>query len=86
MTEINYSAMLRELVDEYFEHRLTRVEYLAQRRGLLDRIDHEFNGDDITSGWPESDTTQPQDLTDPGPSPDDTNRQDPPFDEGDKLQ
>lgn len=55
MTEINYSSLLRELVEEYFEHRMSRVEYLAQRRALLDRIDREFNGEGISSGWPEPD-------------------------------
>lgn len=73
MAEINYSSMLRELVDSYFEDRLSRVEYLAQRRTLLDRIDREFNGDDETNGWPESDTTQPQDPTNPGPTQTNTN-------------
>lgn len=59
MTEINYSTLLREVVADYFEQRLTRVEYLAQRRGILDRIDHEFNGEDHSNGWPEPDITQP---------------------------
>lgn len=59
MTEINYSTLLREVVADYFERRLTRVEYLAQRRGILDRIDHEFNGEDRSNGWPEPDITQP---------------------------
>ena len=61
MTEINYSTLLREVVADYFEHRLSRVEYLAQRRGILDRIDHEFNGDSQSNGWPEPDITQPVD-------------------------
>lgn len=65
MTEINYSSLLRQLAEDYFEHRLTRVEYLAQRRDILDRIDREFNGEDDTSEWPECDTsldvTQPVD-------------------------
>lgn len=59
MTEINYSTLLREVVADYFEQRLSRVEYLAQRRGILDRIDHEFNGEDYSNGWPEPDITQP---------------------------
>lgn len=45
MTEVNYSALVRELLNEYFEHRLTRVEYLTRRRSLMDQIDREFNGD-----------------------------------------
>lgn len=68
MSEINYSNLLRQMVTDYLEHRMSRVEYLAQRRGLLDRIDREFNGDDQSSGWPTSDTvTQPADG---GSSPD----------------
>ncbi len=61
MTDINYSIMLRHLVDDYFDHRLSRVEYLAQRRSLFDRIDHEFNGDVESNGWPEPESSQPQD-------------------------
>lgn len=60
MTEINYSELLRQLVDNYFDEQLSRVEYVAQRRALLERIDYEFNGDFHTSGWPESDITQPR--------------------------
>ncbi len=61
MTDINYSIMLRHLVDDYFDHHLSRVEYLAQRRSLFDRIDHEFNGDVECNGWPEPESSQPQD-------------------------
>lgn len=63
MTDINFSLLLRELVADYLEQRISRVEYLAQRRGILDRIDHEFNGEDDTSGWPEPDITQPVNTT-----------------------
>lgn len=61
MTEINYSLLLRQIVGEYLEQRISRVEYLSQRRGVLDRIDHELNGndDEDADGWLESDTTQP---------------------------
>lgn len=69
MTEINYSLLLREIVADYLEERISRVQYLAQRKSLLDRIDHEFNGEDDTSGWPEPDITQPVDN---GVSPDTT--------------
>lgn len=50
MSEINYSQLLRQIVIDYLEHRTSRVEYAAQRRDLLDRIDREFNGDDYWSG------------------------------------
>lgn len=68
MSEINYSNLLRQMVTDYLDHRMSRVEYLAQRRGLLDQIDREFNGDDQPSGWSASDTVnQPADG---GSSPD----------------
>ncbi len=51
MTEINYSALVRELLDDYFERRLSRYEYLARRRALMDRIDREFNGDTVAQHW-----------------------------------
>ena len=37
--------MLRRLVDNYFETRINRVEYLIERRNLMDQIDREFNQD-----------------------------------------
>jgi len=68
MSEINYSNVLRQMVSDYLEHRISRVEYLAQRRGLLDRVDREFNGDDYPIGWPASDTVDQS--ADSGSSPD----------------
>jgi hypothetical protein len=62
MTEINYSMLLREIIVDYFDQRISRVEYLAERRSILDRVDHEFNGAKDTSGWPEPDVTQPADC------------------------
>lgn len=55
MTEINYSALVRELLDDYFEHRVSRFEFLAKRRALMDRIDREFNGDSAAQQWFEND-------------------------------
>ncbi len=88
MSEINYSTLLRELVMDYFERRLSRVEYLAQRRSLLDRVDHEFNGPSEESSWPEPDDTQPaqfeevHDITNvPPPRPDISVHTDEPSDE-----
>lgn len=45
MGEINYSTLLRSLVDQYFDNQMSRVEYLAQRRNLLESIDRDFNGE-----------------------------------------
>lgn len=67
MSEINYSNLLRQMVTDYLEHRMSRVEYLAQRRGLLDQIDREFNGDEQASGWSTSDTVSPPAEGDPSP-------------------
>lgn len=64
MTDMNYSALLHQLVADYFDQRISRVEYLALRRSLLDRIDHEFNGELTTNGWPEPESSQPLDTTD----------------------
>lgn len=62
MTEINYSLLLRKVVADYLEERISRVEYLAQRHSVLDRIDHEFNGEEDPSGSPELDATEPTDT------------------------
>jgi tetrahydromethanopterin S-methyltransferase subunit B len=43
MTDINYSEELRMLIDDYSDACLTRVDYLAKRRELLDAIDDDFN-------------------------------------------
>ena len=68
MTEINYSALLRELVDDYLAQHLSRIEYVTQRRDILDRIDFEFNGELTTNGRSELDITQPQRPIDNGSS------------------
>jgi hypothetical protein len=70
MSELNYSTQLRELVTDYLDHRVSRVEYLASRRVLLDRIDREFNGEENPSGWSASDTARLPNHSDS--SPDDT--------------
>lgn len=83
MTEINYSTLLREVVADYFEKRLTRTEYLALRRKILTSIDHEFNGENPTSLEDDSDVTRPRDRGINSQSP--TSRMDqtnPKFDRG----
>lgn len=73
MTEINYSTMLRRLVNDYFDQRVDRVEYFTQRRDILDRIDRDFNGEGGSSRslgvkeLQDGDVTQPQDITRPNP-------------------
>ena len=44
MSDLSYSAMLRNLAADYYYQRLSRDDYRAQRRQLLQKIDEEFNG------------------------------------------
>ncbi len=44
MSELSYSAMLRELSKNYYQHHIGFDEYRAQRKSVLDKIDEEFNG------------------------------------------
>ncbi len=44
MSEVHYSGLLRQMVQDYLAHRIDRGEYLARRRSLLERIDREWNG------------------------------------------
>jgi len=44
MSDLSYSSMLRNLSSDYYYHRISREEYRAQRREILDKIDEEFNG------------------------------------------
>lgn len=67
MSEINYSNLLRQIVSSYLAHRMSRVEYLAQRRGLLEQIDREFNGDEQSNGWTPSETVNQTPDSDSSP-------------------
>ena len=69
MSELNYSSVLRQLVSDYLDHRVSRVEYLASRRDLLDQMDRDFNGEESPRGW-STDTARFPDAT--GTSADDT--------------
>ncbi|MCR6653214.1 MAG: hypothetical protein NVV73_17745 [Cellvibrionaceae bacterium] len=46
---------------------MSRVEYLAQRRGLLEQIDREFNGDEQSNGWTPSETVNQTPDSDSSP-------------------
>lgn len=70
MSEFDYSHQLRELVTDYLDHRVSRVEYLALRRDLLDEVDRDFNGDETPSGWPASETARLPDENDSSPEED----------------
>ena len=44
MSDLRESAMLRELVSDYYNQLITFEEYRAQRNMIFDIIDEEING------------------------------------------
>ncbi len=44
MSDISYSAKLRDLSKEYYQNHIRLDEYRIQRKIILDKIDEEFNG------------------------------------------
>lgn len=44
MSDISYSAKLRDLSKEYYQNHIRLEEYRSLRRVVLDKIDEEFNG------------------------------------------
>ena len=44
MSDLSYSAMLRNLSADYYYQRISKQEYRFQRRQILEKIDEEFNG------------------------------------------
>jgi len=44
MSEENFSVILRNLADDYFNDRIPFNEYRSKRKIILDKIDEEFNG------------------------------------------
>ena len=44
MSDLSYSARLRELSKDYYQSHLAFEDYRAQRKEVLDKIDEEFNG------------------------------------------
>ena len=43
MTDISYSAKLRELSKDYYQNHIRFDEYRSQRKLIIDKIDEEFN-------------------------------------------
>lgn len=41
-----YSETIKELFHDYYEGRLSTLEYRMQRRAILDQMDKEYNGFD----------------------------------------
>jgi len=44
MSDISFSAQLRNLSKDYYQNHIDFEEYRAQRKVILDKIDEEFNG------------------------------------------
>jgi len=43
MTDLSYSAKLRELSKDYYQNHIRFDEYRSQRKLIIDKIDEEFN-------------------------------------------
>lgn len=44
MSDLSYSAMLRDLSRDYYQNHIGYEDYRTRRKALLDKIDIEFNG------------------------------------------
>ncbi len=44
MSDLSYSAMLRDLSKNYYQNHIAFDDYRSQRKAILDKIDEEFNG------------------------------------------
>ena len=44
MSDLNYSASLRELALQYYNQMISEADYRTQRKIILDKIDEEYNG------------------------------------------
>lgn len=44
MSDLSYSAKLRDLSKEYYQNHIRLDEYRSQRKIIIDKIDEEFNG------------------------------------------
>ena len=61
MSDISYSAKLRDLSKEYYQNHIRLDEYRSQRKIIMDKIDEEFNGrktDDMVDEPEVEDTSQ----------------------------
>ncbi|HSC66637.1 MAG TPA: hypothetical protein VLC79_03020 [Cellvibrio sp.] len=47
--EKNYVDAIKKLVDQYYKHEISCSEYRMNRKRLIDQMDVEFNGSDITN-------------------------------------
>lgn len=49
MVEKNYVDAIKQLVDQYYHHTISFSEYRLSRKRLIDQMDLEFNGLEVTS-------------------------------------
>jgi len=64
MSDISYSAKLRELSKDYYQNHIRLDEYRSQRKLIIDKIDEEFNGRKIEGNYQDisnTNTDQPAD-------------------------
>jgi hypothetical protein len=60
MSDISYSAKLRELSKDYYQNHIQLSEYRLQRKIILDKIDEEFNGQKTAA--PENEVVDDQSM------------------------
>jgi len=60
MSDISYSAKLRELSKDYYQNHIQLSEYRLQRKIILDKIDEEFNGQKTVA--PENEVVDDQSI------------------------
>ena len=49
MSDLSYSAKLRDLSKDYYQNHINFESYRAQRKIIIDKIDEEFNGRKLTT-------------------------------------
>ena len=47
MSDTNYSVILHDLSSKYYQNKISFEDYRAQRKIILDKIDEEFNGQEV---------------------------------------
>lgn len=60
MTDISYSAALRDLSEQHSNRTISLAEYRQRRRAILNKIDEEFNGNKSMDGDMDEQFQEPQ--------------------------
>ena len=47
--EKNYVDTIKKLVDQYYKHDISSIEYRIKRKRLIDQMDLEFNGVELVN-------------------------------------